>query len=338
MQYRFDKYVLDTEQLYLTADGEPVAAEARQLQLLSLLIAGFPECCERTALLEALWPNTVVSHWSLGRLVSDTRKLFRELGYEGPLIQTLHGRGYRLSPELAEQLQDICPSSPQPESDALAADSAEPAESGSDSSTSATGAAAVDSAPAGEQVSSPSSAAASRPTAHFWRLWTGMGLLVLVTALVVYLVTVRQIPDDGAPLVIGEAPDVRGRILWVDDNPDNNLAERAQFESLRIAVYLATNTDDALTLLSMYRYDAVISDMGRGREPLAGFKLMERMRARHDSTPYFLYTIMPSDSQRQLVRQRGGNGVAVAPDELFSLVLPIFDLPAAETQPSASPP
>lgn len=332
MQYRFDKYVLDTEQLYLTADGEPVAAEARQLQLLSLLIAGFPECCERAVLLEDLWPNTVVSHWSLGRLVSDTRKLFRELGYEGPLIQTLHGRGYRLSPELAEQLREVRSTSPQQ------SDTPETAGSDSDSNAPVGDPAALDSAPAPDRTCSPSSFAAARPAAYFWRLWIGMGLLVLVTALLVYLVTARRIPDDGAPLVIGEAPDVRGRILWVDDNPDNNLAERAHFESLRIAVYLATNTDDALTLLSMYRYDAVISDMGRGGEPLAGFKLMERMRARQDSTPYFLYTIMPSDSQRKLVRQRGGNGVAVAADELFGLVLPIFGLPDADSRPSAPSP
>ena len=90
MQYRFHSFTLDTGQLYLTAGGIPVEAEARQLQLLRLLIERYPEPCSQQQLLEALWPNSVVSHWSAGRLVSDTRKLFRSRGYEGPLIQTLY--------------------------------------------------------------------------------------------------------------------------------------------------------------------------------------------------------------------------------------------------------
>ncbi|TLM78108.1 winged helix-turn-helix domain-containing protein [Microbulbifer harenosus] len=299
MQYRFYNFTLDTAQLYLTASGVPVDADARQLQLLRLLIDSYPEPCSQQLLLERLWPDTVVSHWSAGRLVSDTRKLFRNLGYEGPLIQTLHGRGYRLAPELVAQLREVPAASARPAINSPAADTA----------------------PAHPV------AAETRPVtthASFWRLCGVMGLLLLVTAATVYFITARRIPDEGVPLVIGEAADVRGRILWVDDNPGNNLAERHDFEARGIAVYIVTNTEDALTLLSMYRYQAVISDMGRGDEPLAGFKLMERMRARRDETPYFLYTIMPSDTQRQLVQQRGGNGVAVTSDELFSLVLPLF--------------
>ncbi|HEY8568889.1 winged helix-turn-helix domain-containing protein [Microbulbifer sp.] len=304
MQYRFHNFILDTVQLYLTAGGTPVEADARQLQLLRLLIDTYPEACSQQQLLETLWPNTVVSHWSAGRLVSDTRKLFRNYGYQGPLIQTLHGRGYRLAPELVEQLCEL---------PGMAEDTEQP----------------VADAPrtvrkAGLSVD-PS--ATSSPAAN-WRSLAAMGLLLLFTAAIVYFSATSGERDERVPLVIGEAPDVRGRILWVDDNPDNNLTERRQFESRGIAVYIVTNTEDALMLLSMYRYHAVISDMGRGGEPLAGFKLMEHLRARHDDTPYFLYTIMPSEPQRQLVEQRGGNGVAVTQDELFSMVLPLFDLDA----------
>jgi|GEM_PF-1923768 len=313
MTYRFDKFVLDPEQLYLTVNGEPADADARQLQLLSLLIDCYPECCEREYLLKRLWPNTVVSQWSLGRLVSDTRKLFRDQGYGGPLIQTLHGRGYRLSPELAEQLRG--------------AGATEPA--GSAAPVRERDPVPVDSV--GTETGAPQIAAV--PGVNPWRQWLGMTLLVLATALVVYLVTARRIPDEGAPLVIGEAADVRGRILWVDDHPENNLAERRHFESRRIAIYLATNTADALTLLSMYRYDAVISDMGRGDEPLAGVKLMEQMRAQRDQTPYFLYTIMPSDAQRALISKGGGNGVAVTSEELYRLLLPLFERPQSGQSP-----
>ncbi|WGL15000.1 winged helix-turn-helix domain-containing protein [Microbulbifer bruguierae] len=327
MQYRFDKFVLDTAQLRLTADGNGIEVDARQLQLLALLIGNYPEYLERQQLLEQLWPNTVVSQWSLGRLVSDTRKLFREQGYAGALIQTLHGRGYRLSPELAEQLRSLPPAD-LPES---GRGEVEPgAAYNSSESRSSTPVIPATTPVATQQASSTtagiSSPAADTPARAHWPLLAGMGLMVLLTALSVYLITARQIPDAGEPLVIGEASDVVGRVLWVDDHPDNNLDERRFFETQRVAVYLVTSTEDALTLLSMYRYDAVISDMGRGREPLAGFKLMERMRSKGDQTPFFLYTIMPSASQRALVQQRGGDGVAVTPEELYALVLPLFEL------------
>ncbi|WOX06933.1 winged helix-turn-helix domain-containing protein [Microbulbifer pacificus] len=302
MQYRFCNFILDTGQLYLTADGVPVEADARQLQLLRLLIDSYPEPCSQQQLLETLWPDTVVSHWSAGRLVSDTRKLFRHQGYEGPLIQTLHGRGYRLAPELVEQLCEL---------PIMAGETAQPA--------------ADAPGPAREAGLSIVPPATSSPAVN-WRSLAATGLLLLFAAAIVYFITAHGSREERAPLVIGEAPDARGRILWVDDNPDNNLSERQQFESRGIAVYIATNSEDALMLLSMYRYHAVISDMGRGDEPLAGLKLMERLRARDDQTPYFLYTIMPSESQRLLVAQRGGNGVAVTQEELFDMVLPLFEV------------
>ncbi|WP_160151445.1 response regulator [Microbulbifer sp. ALW1] len=322
MQYGFDKFILDTGQWHLTAGGAALDADARQLHLLSLLIGAYPDCCERQFLLDQLWPNTVVSHWSLGRLVSDTRKWFREQGYQGPLIQTLHGRGYRLSPELAERMQPLAESAaeelPLPDRpDVAMIPEPLPAMEG--------GAATEFSEHSPAPAPAPDSAAAAPPRLSYWRTLAGLGVLLLITALTVYLITARRIPSEGVPLVIGEAPNVRGRLLWVDDNPDNNIAERSYFESQGVAVYIATNTEDALVLLSMYRYDAVISDMGRGDEPLAGFKLMERIRSKQNQTPYFLYTIMPSESQRQLVRQRGGNGVAVTSEELYQLVLPLLE-------------
>ncbi|WP_346838750.1 winged helix-turn-helix domain-containing protein [Microbulbifer sp. SAOS-129_SWC] len=281
MQCRFAKFELDTIELRIAADGRSLDADARQLQLLSLLIEAYPACCERTALLQQLWPNTVVSEWSLGRLVSDTRKFFRQQGYSGPLIQTLHGRGYRLAPELAEQL--------------------------------------VFPAPEREQPQPPPAGSLRR---RIWRVGAALALLLAGGAAYHFLAPHTPLP---APLVIGEAPDTRGRILWVDDNPQNNLAERRFLEGQGIAVYGATNSEDALALLSMYRYDAVISDMGRGREGLAGLKLLEQMRARGIHTPFFLYTILTSKAQQSLLRERGGQGVAVTPDALYGLVLPVIE-------------
>ena len=286
MKYRFDCFELDTEQLTLTADGTALPADARSVQLLGLLIESWPEHGERRFLLEKVWPTTVVAHWSLARLVSDTRKLFANAGYTGPLIQTLHGRGYRLAPELAHQLG--------------LSGSATPV----------------------EDVVAPSRS--PRRRLH-------IALLSLAIALPLGVIAWQQTAESER-LTIAEAEDVIGRVLWVDDHPENNLEERRFLEAQRIAVYTATSTEDALKLLAMYRgrYDAVISDMGRGEEPLAGLRLVETMRERGDATPFYMYTILPSDEQRRLVAHAGGQGVSVTSKELYGFILPLFP----ETRPA----
>lgn len=126
------------------------------------------------------------------------------------------------------------------------------------------------------------------------------------------------------PVRNGEAADAVGRVLWVDDHPRNNVAETRFLEDRRIAVYTVDTTEDALTLLSMYQYGAVISDMGRQEKPLAGITLLEAMRARGDRRPFFLYTVHSSAAQRKLLAEAGGQGVAATPEELYSAVLPLF--------------
>lgn len=130
---------------------------------------------------------------------------------------------------------------------------------------------------------------------------------------------------DGESRVInGEPPDAIGRVLWVDDNPQNNVAETRYLEARKIAVYQVDTTRDALALLPMYEYGAVISDMGRGERPLAGIDLLKAMRARGDPRPFFLYTVHSSEAQRQLVAEAGGQGVAETREELYAAVLPLF--------------
>lgn len=126
--------------------------------------------------------------------------------------------------------------------------------------------------------------------------------------------------EDG--LRIGEPADVTGRVLWVDDHPENNVEERRFLIAHKIAVYDVTSSADALNLLAMYKYDAVISDMGRNGQPLAGMELVRAMRARGDVTPFYLYTILPSRAQRELLAESGGQGVAVTPEGLYAFILP----------------
>src|SRR3546814_8075757 len=80
----------------------------------------------------------------------------------------------------------------------------------------------------------------------------------------------------------------------------------------------------ALQLLAMYEYRAVISDMNRHGRPLAGLELVREMRQRQDDTPFFLYTVVPSEAQQVFLAEAGGQAATATPDALYAAILPLF--------------
>ncbi len=146
----------------------------------------------------------------------------------------------------------------------------------------------------------------------------------------------EETPFRTTPPVIADVPDAIGRVLWVDDNPQNNIFEERFFKHHRIAVHTVRSSTDALRLLSMYDYDVVISDMGRGEDRLAGVRLVERMRAAGDQTAFVIYTVRAEGEQNQraqqeLVTEAGAQGLAVTPEEIRALILRFFDNPEPRT-------
>ncbi len=67
-------------------------------------------------------------------------------------------------------------------------------------------------------------------------------------------------------------------VLWVDDFPDNNILVREILSAAGCSVDLALSTIEAIRKLSSSRYAVVISDMGRGNNPVAGLELLDWMR------------------------------------------------------------
>ena len=149
-----------------------------------------------------------------------------------------------------------------------------------------------------------------------------LGLAALAAVAAIWLVT--SVPfASGAeerPLIKSEAADSIGRVLWVDDHPENNSVERDYLERGKVAVYQVVTSEEALQLLAMYEYDAVISDMNRNDKPLDGINLVKEMRRRGDRTPFVLYSVVPSDAQRRLVGEAGGQAATVERDELYRLI------------------
>jgi CheY-like chemotaxis protein len=80
-----------------------------------------------------------------------------------------------------------------------------------------------------------------------------------------------------------------GRILWVDDLPNNNRYLTEVFRELGMRVDQATSTEEALTLLDRASYDLVISDVHRGADGQAGMKMLRKLRDRGVDLPVLIH-------------------------------------------------
>lgn len=112
-------------------------------------------------------------------------------------------------------------------------------------------------------------------------------------------------------------------ILWVDDNPDNNIWERRALESYGVHCVLALDTAEAQRLLSgKGPFAAIVSDMGRVGDRQAGYTLLGRVRKAGIDAPYFIYTTSALAATLGAVsRLRGAQGVTGDPDALVQMVL-----------------
>jgi CheY-like chemotaxis protein len=123
---------------------------------------------------------------------------------------------------------------------------------------------------------------------------------------------------------------VQKRILWVDDQPDNNRQEIAELGKFQIEVVTATSTEKALALIDSdaQSFDLVISDWQRLEVHLdtvsAGIHLLRQLHKRRPELPLIFYHNMGEDQQRIARREQalreGAFGEAVRPNELLKLV------------------
>ncbi len=97
MFYSFGEYFLDLETRKLSHDNVVVSDDEKTIQLLQQLCQSYPEVAEKQPLIDALWPDQVVTDWSLSRLVSDTRQMLGDSGKDQGYIKTVRGRGFRLN-------------------------------------------------------------------------------------------------------------------------------------------------------------------------------------------------------------------------------------------------
>ena len=111
----------------------------------------------------------------------------------------------------------------------------------------------------------------------------------------------------------------RARILWVDDNPGNNVVERRLMRAFGVQFDLAMTTDEAMGRLLHGDYDLVISDMARAGDPGGGARLADLIHQAHLPVPVIIYTSGIDESYH--ITPPGVLAVTQQPDRLLHFVL-----------------
>ena len=292
--WRFGNAEFDELQRNLTVSGEAVELDRNCAAILGVLLREAGREVPKERLLEAGWPDRIVHENSLAKAVG---RLRRALGDRGEALHAVYGHGYKLDVDVRE---------------------APALEAGGAASASL------------DEGSAPQEQ--NRRPALQLAVAVLIGLAGLAGALLWYRAPAEAEFREGPP-IIADAPDTIGWILWVDDNPSNNVYEKRFFEEHRLAVHEVTNSADAFRLMAMYDYEVVISDMGRGEDRLAGIRLAEQLRQRGIDVPVVIYTVRPNGADQQraqhnLVAEAGAQGLAVTPEEVRSLILRFFGNPA----------
>ena len=121
------------------------------------------------------------------------------------------------------------------------------------------------------------------------------------------------------PNVVQEARNAL--VLWVDDQPSNNVNERRALEAFGVTFVLSTSTEDALAQMARQNFQLIISDMGRPEDSKAGLTLLETLRNSGNKTPYIIYASSRALAFREEAMHNGALEVINRPDKLFELVV-----------------
>lgn len=110
-------------------------------------------------------------------------------------------------------------------------------------------------------------------------------------------------------------------VLWVDDNPTNNIYERQALEALGMRFTLSISTQDAIEKVQSNTYDVIISDMGRPPDQRAGYTLLGKLKELGVATPFIIYAGSRLPEHVAEARRNGAFGTTNDPQELFELVV-----------------
>lgn len=109
------------------------------------------------------------------------------------------------------------------------------------------------------------------------------------------------------------------KVLWVDDNPDNNRYERNALGALGVQFDLATNTEQALKRLKEATFNLVISDFKRTDDPQAGYTLLDELKKLASAPPSIIYSSSANPEHERDAKSRGAYGQTNSPQRLVDM-------------------
>ncbi len=116
--------------------------------------------------------------------------------------------------------------------------------------------------------------------------------------------------------------EVKGkRVLWVDDNPGNNVNERRALSDLGLEVEAVRTTEAAIEALRTRSYDVVISDMRRLESERAGYELLATLKQEGSQTPFIIYSSTNEPHHEQEALEKGAFGSTNSASDLIILVV-----------------
>lgn len=138
-------------------------------------------------------------------------------------------------------------------------------------------------------------------------------------------ISAQQAVSNISNVFVGQTGDLKplnqGKILWVDDNPDNNTLLINSFRQLGIQVTLALSTEQAEGLLGQSQFDVVISDMDRPPDHEAGKTLLQWMQARGLKTPVIIYAAQWAAANAGKESEIGALKITNDPSVVYHLAL-----------------
>lgn len=111
------------------------------------------------------------------------------------------------------------------------------------------------------------------------------------------------------------------RVLWVDDQPQNNDYELKTLQVLGVKVDICKSTEEAIEKISRVGYNVIISDMGRPPDQKAGYTLLDKLRASGNKIPFIIYAGSNLSDHKAQAKQKGAQGSTNKAVELLNMVI-----------------
>jgi predicted ATPase/DNA-binding winged helix-turn-helix (wHTH) protein len=96
-QYSFGEFVLDTQLFQLRRGSDVIPLEPKVFDVLRYLVEHHERVATKRELLDALWPNEVVTEAVLPTNINALRRALGQKRGDKQPIETIHGRGYRFA-------------------------------------------------------------------------------------------------------------------------------------------------------------------------------------------------------------------------------------------------